>query len=110
MSADGNAWGMCAAYGCPMFGSFGVGGKWYCCCHFRANAGTNDAITLVLNMNSSLVKESLLIRREGGRSADLRAIEDKLVELTAEAGRQEVLPTAPIIGPTHAMQHYTDEQ
>lgn len=88
MSTDGIAGDQCAAYGCPMLGSFGVSGKWYCSCHFRAQPAASVAITAVLNEHRSLVDLVLLARRTGAGYQAIKEPEDQLIELTREVGRQ----------------------
>lgn len=78
----------CAAYGCPLFGVHGVNGKWYCCCHFNANPGLNDAITAELHRNKALVDRAIALRRAGKADG---ALENQLVTLTKELGNQAEL-------------------
>lgn len=104
---DGTVWGMCAAYGCPLTGSFGVAGKWFCCCHFRASGSTNDAITAEIHRHRNLVDAALLARRTGDGHG-VKHAEDQLVILTAEIGQQQTIPTAPVTGPTHAATSYAE--
>jgi hypothetical protein len=93
----------CAAYGCPLFGTLGAGGKWYCGCHFNANAALNDAITLEIGRNQSLVDHILTARRD--HRPDAKA-ERQLYDLTRGCGGQ--IPTAPVVGPTHAEPHFME--
>jgi hypothetical protein len=93
----------CAAYGCPLFGTLGAGGKWYCGCHFNANASLNDAITLEIGRNQALVDHILLARRE--HRPDAKA-EQQLYELTRGTGAQ--IPMAPITGPTSGHPHFSE--
>ncbi|KVZ26987.1 hypothetical protein WL14_00650 [Burkholderia cepacia] len=88
MSADGVAAGSCAAYGCPLLGSFGVSGKWYCCCHFRGSSASSPAVTSVLIQHAAIVDRAKLLRRTGGGYAAILAAENELIELTREVGRQ----------------------
>lgn len=104
MSTDPN-WGFCAAYGCPLLGVHGISDKWYCCCHFNVNPSLNDAITAELHRQKTLVDKVLAARRIGEASAPL---ENELIELTRQIGRQQSIPGAGVIGPTHAMQHYAE--
>lgn len=150
----GQEWGMCAAYGCPLFGSVGGDGRWFCFCHAGRPSASNDAVTQRLRSDECwpLVQSSLEIRRNLGSfhdapdayraiqrrlaiadrkdilmgSADcsphkpgkpivrmwLARIERELIRLTGSSGKQQglsgLVPTAPVIGPTHAMQHYTE--
>lgn len=99
---------MCEAYGCPLFGSFGVGSKWLCCCHFRANAGTNDAITAEIHRHKNLVDASLTARRTGAGYAAIKHIEDQLVILTAEIWQQQSIPTVGVVGPTSGAEHFAE--
>lgn len=109
MSADGIAPEMCAAYGCPMLGSFGAGsGKWVCCCHFRGHASTNDAITLALGKHPDLVKRAISLRRTQAGHAEILAAENELLELCHEAGQQQTIPTGNVTGPTHGVPPYSE--
>lgn len=108
MSIDDVHTDTCAAYGCPLLGSFGVGGKWFCVCHFRANAAVNDAITAELNRHRGIVDALLLARRTGAGHADIKALEDELISHTHEIGRQQSIPTAGVVGPTHAEPPFTE--
>lgn len=98
----------CAAYGCPLLGSFGVSGKWYCCCHFNASPARNDAITLAINAHRGLADQAVMLRRTFAGYKAIKAVEDRLVELTREVGAQQPMQVAGVIGPTHATPHYTE--
>lgn len=54
MSAESSEWGMCAANGCPLFGSLG-GHPWYCFCHHGRPNSANDAITHCLRNAEAVV-------------------------------------------------------
>lgn len=108
MSDDGITGDGCAAYGCPMLGSFGVSGKWYCVCHFRVDAGARDAVTAVLNQHRNLVDHALLMRRTFAGWGAIKEAEDVLIDLTHEVGKQHTIPTAGVVGPTHAEPAYTE--
>lgn len=142
MSDDTQAqpWGMCAAYGCPLAGSMGSGGQWWCFCHWEQPSTVNSAITMTLRSHGVLCRLSLALRgrdeyaialcrrelkghprgdelafdREKDRNAYgwLLRIERALIEMTGSAAKRESSPvtvgTASVIGPTHAMQHYTE--
>ncbi|MBR8074382.1 hypothetical protein KDX14_33190 [Burkholderia cenocepacia] len=88
MSMDGVTGETCAAQGCPMLGSFGVSGKWFCCCHFRGSSASSVAVTSVLIQHAAIVDRVKLLRRTGGSYADILAAENSLIELTREVGRQ----------------------
>ncbi|MBJ9895247.1 hypothetical protein [Burkholderia cenocepacia] len=149
---NGQAWGMCAAFGCPLFGTVGSDGRWYCYCHAGRPSATNDAITQMLHAHEPIVKATISIRRNFASFRDnpnayraiqrglvdhsrsdlllgkadesphapgkpvvklwLARLERELISLTADLGQQRldtgIVPTAPIIGPTHALQHYTE--
>jgi hypothetical protein len=152
MSENASEWGMCAAHGCPLFGTLG-GAPWYCFCHHGRPNGANDAITMHLRGElSPIVEATLSIRRCFGSFRDhpdvyrsiqkalinadrrdlllgeadcsphrpgkpivkqwLARLERELIKATEGYGRQQglsgIVPTAPIIGPTHAMTHYTE--
>ena len=147
--------GMCAAYGCQLFGSVGSDGRWFCFCHINKPSALNDPISLMLNGELLPIVESTLdIRRcfssfygnEAGyraiqrrlMAADrkdllmgekdcsphrpskpivkmwLQRLERELIDQTAKLGEQAriplTVPTAPVIGPTHALEHYTEPQ
>ncbi|KVN25612.1 hypothetical protein WJ63_15900 [Burkholderia pyrrocinia] len=108
MTTDGVMGESCAAYPCPMLGSFGVSGRWFCCCHFRASAAANDAITSVLNQHIAIVDRIKLLRREGAGYKAILAAENQLIELTREVGRQYDMPTAGVTGPSHAEPHFSE--
>ncbi|TAM07233.1 MAG: hypothetical protein EPN70_03415 [Paraburkholderia sp.] len=143
---QGQAWGMCAAYGCPLLGTVGSDGKWFCFCHVGKPSVFNDSITRVLREDEiAVVDMTLAIRacslsgdtsprmataakalKEHPLGAELRfkreadvtargwllRLERHLINATADIGEQKripsTVPTAPIIGPTHAMQHYSE--
>ena len=88
MSLDAVTGDTCPAQGCPMLGSFGVSGKWFCCCHFRGSSASSAAVTSVLIQHAAIVDRVKLLRRTGGSYADILAAENSLIELTREIGRQ----------------------
>lgn len=137
--------GMCAAYGCPLFGTVGSDGRWFCFCHVNKPTVLNDSITRVLREEQMHVVDSTLDIRahlgsffgedaayraiqkrliEGGRKdllmsplekqtggcrAWLLRLERALLDSIAGIGEQKriptTVPTADLIGPTHATQH-----
>lgn len=146
--SEEQAWGMCAAFGCPLLGTMGSEGRWYCFCHVNRPATFNDAVTRVLREEEHAVValtlairrdslsgkwsreaaaavaelrhhpkgEELAFRKQGDGSSRgwLCRLERHLIEATAGFGQQQqigpLVPTAPVIGPTHAMQHYSEPQ
>lgn len=100
--------GMCAAYGCPLFGVYGAGGKWFCCCHHNVDGACNDAITMELNMRRDLVDRALNLRRTFQASAAILAAESELIEMTRQVGTQQSIHSAPVVGPTHAAHHFAE--
>jgi hypothetical protein len=145
-------WGMCAAYGCPLAGSLGSEGRWYCYCHANKPSVENDRITQVLRDDYDwLVQSTLEIRGKRGTKdwpgiyrniqqrlirADrsdlllcekdesphkpgyrnttiwLMRLERELIEATDSGNVKKIsnaVPTAPVVGPTHAMEHYTEK-
>lgn len=71
---NGQAWGMCAAFGCPLFGTLGSDGGWYCFCHAGKPSVFNDAITRELRENQGAVVDvTLAIRRLANEIDTLRA-------------------------------------
>lgn len=95
----------CAAYGCPLLGVYGNGGKWFCCCHRNTDASRNDAITLSLNTHRELVDKALMLRRTRGNFADT---ENELIELTHQVGSQAPMQMGGVIGPESAGASYTE--
>lgn len=75
---NGQAWGMCAAFGCPLFGTMGSDGGWYCFCHVGKASVFNDAITRELRERQiAVVDVTLQIRRDsvhGGQSQAMREL------------------------------------
>lgn len=81
---NGQAWGMCAAFGCPLFGTLGHDGQWYCFCHAGKPSVFNDAITRELREKlMPVVEATLSIRRHFSSFRDepdaYRAIQNKLI-------------------------------
>jgi hypothetical protein len=144
--SDSQPWGTCAAFGCPLLGTMGSDGNWYCFCHVGKPSVFNDAITRELRENQAeVVAVTLAIRRDtlgatwspeavaatkalkshlkggelafskakdiGARSWLLR-LERHLIESTADIGTQariaSTVPTAKVIGPTQAAQHFSE--
>lgn len=141
---------MCAAYGCPLFGSLPSDGRYFCFCHANKPSVLNDSITRVLREEQMHIVESTLdLRRhfcsfygedsayraiqkrliDGGRKdllmsalekqtggvrAWLLRLERALLDSIAGIGEQKriptTVPTAPVIGPTHALEHYSEPQ
>lgn len=91
MSEDsGVGWGRCAAYGCPLAGSMGSEGKWYCYCHVGRASSDNDRITSAIRELDFIAQSTLDIR--GGRSSSewagiYRNIQQRLIR----AGRSDLL-------------------
>ncbi|WP_395066155.1 hypothetical protein [Paraburkholderia silvatlantica] len=88
----GQPWGMCAAFGCPLLGSLGSEGQWYCFCHAHKPSSINAVITAKLRGQlAPIVETTLDIRRCGAsfhQSPDLyRAIQRRLLA----AGRRDLL-------------------
>lgn len=145
--SDASEWGMCAAHGCPLFGSLG-GSPWYCFCHHGRPNSSNDAITHCLrNAEATVVALTKAIRGDsiaghrseataiavrelkdhpmahelafnrnvdGNARAWLLRLERHLLDATADFGKQQglsgIVPTASVIGPTHALDHYSEVQ
>ncbi|CAG9241108.1 hypothetical protein BDI4_100049 [Burkholderia diffusa] len=84
-------WGYCAAYGCPLLGTVGRGGRWWCCCHAEAGVEANDAITHGIRRHQAVHAATLDVRGSAG-SADwalaYRAAQQRLLD----AGYAELLP------------------
>lgn len=84
--------GMCAAFGCPLFGTVGSDGRWFCFCHVNKPTVLNDSITRVLREKQShIVDATLSIRAHHssfyGEDAAYRAIQKLLID----AGRRDLL-------------------
>jgi hypothetical protein len=101
MSADGNAWGMCEAFGCPLNGTVGHGGKWFCFCHARGNGNRNDAITAAIKRHEWLVNATLDIRRFYG-TADWDTVQAGVIRLLTDNKRRDLLMSAADFGSTSA--------
>ncbi len=144
---NGQASGMCAVFGCPLRGTLGSDGAWYCFCHYGKPSVFNDAITRELREKQMhIVLSTIDIWQHFSSFYDApeayRAIQNRLIaadrrdllmgnadcsahrpgkpivrmwlqrldrtliEATADIGEQKriasTVPTAPIIGPTHA--------
>ncbi|MEM5425099.1 hypothetical protein [Paraburkholderia ferrariae] len=85
-------YGMCAAYPCPLCGSLGSNGIWFCFCHHNRQAHENDAITSALKQHRAIVDATLSIRHHGCTFChDVQAYRAIKADLTA-AGRADLLP------------------
>jgi hypothetical protein len=96
---------LCAAYGCPMIAAIGVGGAWYCACHWREPIASFDAITAELHRQKALVDTAIYARRSHAGYVVIRESENALIEITHALGQQYALTpttgrTASVIGPT----------
>jgi hypothetical protein len=80
---------LCAAFGCPMLGTFGSSGKWYCGCHFNAEPALNDAISAELNRLRPEVERIIALRRAHTADASL---EYALINSVKDAVNQSSLP------------------
>jgi hypothetical protein len=78
----GQAWGMCAAFGCPLFGTMGSDGGWYCFCHAGKPSVFNDAITRELREHQSpVVDVTLQLRRDSVHGEPSKAMRGLRVAL-----------------------------
>jgi hypothetical protein len=94
MMADqpGQPWGMCCVFGCPLAGTVGSEGSWYCFCHVNKPSTLNAAITARLRGRlAALVATTLDIRRYGASFHDspdtYRTIQKRFVSM----GRHDLL-------------------
>lgn len=101
MSTDGTPWGMCEAFGCPLNGTVGHGGKWFCFCHAQTNGSRNDAITAALKRHEWLVNATLDIRRFYG-TADWSTALNGIEKLLADNKRRDLLMSKHDFGSTNA--------
>lgn len=85
---DSVAGSTCAAHGCPLLGSFGISGRWYCACHREAAPAAVAAITATLVQHREKCEHVLMLRRTHAGYAAILAAENELIELTKEVGRQ----------------------
>ncbi|CAG9255915.1 hypothetical protein [Paraburkholderia caribensis] len=93
--ANGTAWGMCAAFGCPLAGTVGSENKWYCFCHANKPSNFNDAITRELREKQAHIVNAIgILRIHGcsfyGSDAEYRAIQQLLIG----ADRRDLLMSA----------------
>lgn len=90
--ANGQAWGMCAAFGCPLLGTLGSEGRWYCFCHVSKPSTFNDAITRELREKQMHVVESTLeLRRHACSFHDAPGAYRTIQARLTGAGRQDLL-------------------
>jgi hypothetical protein len=79
---NGQAWGMCAAFGCPLFGTRGSEGRWYCFCHVDKPSTFNDAITRELRERQMPVVDiTLQLRRDSLHGEPSKAMRELRVAL-----------------------------
>ncbi|MGF7131939.1 hypothetical protein P3T40_003422 [Paraburkholderia sp. EB58] len=87
---SGVAWGKCAAYGCPLAGSMGSDGKWYCFCHVGRPSSDNDRISRAIQDLDFIAQSTLDIR--GGRGTrDWATIYRNIQQRLIRAGRDDLL-------------------
>lgn len=79
---NGTAWGMCAAFGCPLLGTMGSEGRWYCFCHVSKPSTFNDAITRELReQQQAIVDLTLQLRRDSLHGESSKAMRGLRVAL-----------------------------
>lgn len=81
---------MCAAYGCPLAGSMGGEGQWYCFCHVNKSATENDRITRAIQ-DLDFIAQSTLEIRGGRQSKEWPAIYRGIQQRLIRAGREDLL-------------------
>lgn len=90
--SNGQAWGMCAAYGCPLLGSIGSDGRWYCFCHANKPSSLNDAISQELRGDlMPIVQSTLDIRAHHSSFYDAPNAYRMIQERLTRAGRKDLL-------------------
>ncbi|MEI5996810.1 hypothetical protein H3V53_06230 [Paraburkholderia bengalensis] len=92
---NGQPWGYCSAFGCPLLGTRGSEGRWYCFCHVDKPSNFNDAITRELRESQMHIVDSTLdLRRHGcsfyGEDTAYRTIQQRLIG----GGRRDLLMSA----------------
>ncbi len=85
--------GFCACPGCPLLGSFGRGGDWYCFCHYDTDYGARDFVTAVIRRHFAVYRASVDGRR--GFASDAwpqayREVQQRLIDF----GYSDLLPDA----------------
>ncbi|ACC76130.1 hypothetical protein PPMP20_18880 [Paraburkholderia phymatum] len=91
MSDDGFTHGKCAAFGCPLPGSLGVGGEWVCFCHHGAASGRWQNVTRCIRSHEALASSISDARRFLGTPQWQSAYREIRRRLTA-AGLADLLP------------------
>ncbi|MBB3257689.1 hypothetical protein F4827_002554 [Paraburkholderia bannensis] len=88
----GQPWGMCAAFGCPLLGTVGSEGRWYCFCHVNKPSNFNDAITRELrDRQMPIVEATLSIRRHFSSFHDVPEAYRAIQRLLIDADRKDLL-------------------
>jgi hypothetical protein len=89
---EGRPWGLCAAYGCPLLGSIGSDGRWYCFCHVHKPSTLNDAISQELRGElMPIVQSTLDIRAHHSSFHDAPNAYRMIQERLTRAGRKDLL-------------------
>lgn len=83
--------GMCAAYGCPLAGSIGSDGKWYCFCHVNRPSSDNDRITRILCDEYDWLCQSTLDIRGARGTRDWPQIYRHIQQRIIRAERRDLL-------------------
>jgi hypothetical protein len=84
-------WALCSVRGCPLVGTMGRAGQWWCCCHFDTDASANDTVTRGIRRHRAVYLATLDVRAAIGTDAWPRAYrtaQDRLLE----AGHTDLLP------------------
>jgi len=84
-------WALCGVRGCPLAGTIGRAGQWWCYCHFDADVSANDAITRVIRSHREVYTATVDVRATIGTDAwprTYRTVQERLLD----AQRADLLP------------------
>lgn len=84
-------WALCGVRGCPLDGTIGRAGQWWCYCHFDTDASANDVVTRAIRRHRAVYLATLDVRASIGTDAWPRAYRS-VQERLLEAGHADLLP------------------
>ncbi|WP_277187646.1 hypothetical protein [Caballeronia sp. BR00000012568055] len=76
-------WRLCGVPGCPLVGTIGRAGQWWCYCHFDADTSANDAITRVIRKHRAVYLATVDVRASIGTDGwprMYRTVQERLLD------------------------------
>ncbi|MDR6384954.1 hypothetical protein [Paraburkholderia caribensis] len=90
-AAPDERWGQCSSRACPLLGTVGRGGQWWCFCHFEADAGEADTVTRIVRSHRAIYTATLDVRAHVGAD-DWPRVYRSVQQRLLDAGHADLLP------------------